>query len=230
MKVYGPASRWLRELIGEQLQRVPSDSIRRVLDVGCGEGTNTAMLAGIYPHGQVMGTDFSQSAIREADRKYHLPNLQFECDATGRRLDGAYDLITCFEVLEHVGDWESLLGRIARSSTNYVCLSTPTGRMRRFEEHVGHVRNFRKGQLETFLDAQGFAPVVLYYAGFPFYSPVYRDLTNLLDAGSSRFSAGRYGWKQKIVASILFLMFNRLSTRVRHGDQFVALFRRRLGP
>jgi len=94
--------------------------------------------------------------------------------------------------------------------------------MRPYEIHVGHVRNFAKGQVEALMRGQGFAPARVYYAGFPFFSPIYRNLCNLVDAGSNSFSTGRFGLKQKIVAAILLLSF-RLSLR-RVGDQFCGIF------
>jgi SAM-dependent methyltransferase len=226
-KVYGPASRWLRWLVVQNLGYIDCSAIKRVIDVGCGQGEMTAMLAGLLPTAQVLGIDFSQTGIVIAQRKFALPNLIFEVDIDSSRLGIAdYELTTCFEVLEHVDDWESLLQRICSASNRYVMLSYPTGRMRRFEVAVGHVRNFQRGAVEAFMKRAGFVAKNLFYAGFPFYSPIYRDFCDIVDAGNSNFASGRYGLPQRIVSAILFAMF-RYCSLVRRGDQFCGVFERK---
>jgi SAM-dependent methyltransferase len=226
-KVYGPASRWLRWLVEQNLGYIDRSAITRIIDVGCGQGEMTAMLARLLPAAKVSGVDLSEAGITIANRSYRLPNLTFDLDTESRRLELAtYDLVTCFEVLEHVDDWESLLQRICSASKRYVMLSYPTGRMRPFELAVGHVRNFRRGQVEEFMERNGFAEGNLFYAGFPFYSPLYRELCNLMDAGSSNFASGPYGRPQKIVSAVLYVMFRYLSM-TRMGDQFCGVFERR---
>jgi SAM-dependent methyltransferase len=228
MKVYGPASRWLRALIRDMLDHVAPGAIRRALDVGCGQGTTTDLLARRFPSASVLGIDFSETGIACARRHYQHPNLAFEADLTSQRLqDGPYDLVTCFEVLEHVEDWRALVTRMAAASNRYLLASFPTGRMRPYEVHVGHVRNFVIGELEGALAPLGFEPVSVYYAGFPFYSPVYRWLCNLTDSANNAFTKGRYRGSQKAVAAVLYTLFRYGSTRRRRGDQFVGLFEKK---
>lgn len=227
MKVHGPASRWLRSLIKIQLDRIAHpQQIKSVLDVGCGEGTITDSLAKWLPQAEVVGVDFSETGIRCAESRYQRPNLQFRHDVSSDELVKAHDLVTAFEVLEHVEHWKDLLQRMAASARQFVLLSFPTGRMRPFEVHVGHFRNFRKGEVEMFMRDQGFVPERIYYAGFPFYSPIYRELCNWTDSASNRFSTGHYGWRQKFVAAIFYRLFRYASTTRYLGDQFCGLFRR----
>ena len=225
-KVYGPASRWLRWLVNRNLDTLDRSAINTVIDVGCGQGSMASMIAMILPAATVLGIDLSTSGIEAAKKLYRLRNLAFAVDTDSSRLDRAsYDLVTCFEVLEHLDDWESMLERICRASNRYVMLSFPTGRMRRFERTVGHVRNFRPGQVEEFMRRNGFVDRNLFYAGFPFYSPLYRDFCDLVDAGNSDFASGSYGPSQKVVSAVLFVMFRYLSS-TRAGDQFCGVFER----
>jgi len=224
MKLYGPASVWLRGLIASALESLDSPRVASILDVGCGEGTTTDMLARKFPRASVTGIDFSETGIAMARETYGSARVTFLADTASARLEEArFDLVTSFEVLEHVDDWQSLLRRICGASRYAVALSFPTGRMRPYEVHVGHVRNFRKGEVEAFMRAAGFAVARRFYAGFPFFSPIYRDLCNLADAGRSGFSTGRFGMRQKIVAAILLTMFRRFSLRSA-GDQFCGVF------
>lgn len=225
MKRYGPASRWERTLLREVLSSIDmKDAVKSVLDVGCGEGTTTAFIAGLFPGAAVKGTDPSDTGIVNADKGYKLPNLEFVCDTDSSLLNDKYDLITCLEVLEHVDDWESLLGRIAGSSQKFIALSFPTGRMRSFEKNIGHFRNFRKGEVEAFLSAKGFRTGLIYHAGFPFYSPIYREICNLANSGINSMTRGEFKWHQRAMASVLFFMFNSLSSRRRLGDHFCGIF------
>ena len=60
-----------------QLMRVPADA--RVLDVGCGSGWATRLLAGFAINGQVTGIDISDEMIRVArESSRSLPNVDFE--------------------------------------------------------------------------------------------------------------------------------------------------------
>ena len=66
--------------VGEQaiqLMRVPADA--RVLDVGCGSGWATRLLAGFAIKGRVTGIDISDEMIRVArDSSRTFPNVNFE--------------------------------------------------------------------------------------------------------------------------------------------------------
>jgi len=230
MKIYGAASRWLRRLILLQIDTLLKrrhEPITSVLDVGCGEGTITYFMAKQLAAAKVIGIDFSNTGIHCAKQSYSLANLEFIFDPSSCYLDGIYDLVTAFEVLEHVDDWQKFLVRISAASRKFLLLSFPTGRMRAFEVRVGHYRNYGKGQIEAFLDAKGFVPVKIFYAGFPFYSPLYREFCNLTDVASNSFTKGKYSWKQKTVGWIAYLFFYFLSTRSHLGDQFCGLFVRK---
>lgn len=228
MKVQGPASRWLRTLIRSQIERIPHpENIHSVLDVGCGEGTITHAMAEWLPHAQVVGIDFSKTGIRCAKSKYRRDNLRFIHDETSQQLSQRYDLVTAFEVLEHIEDWPQFLGRIVDAAEQVVLLTFPTGRMRRFETSIGHYRNFVPGEGEQFMIERGFEARSLCYAGFPFYSPLYRDFYNFTHSASGSFVTGTYRLPKKILSYAIYFLFRFLSTRRRFGDQFCGLFVRK---
>jgi ubiquinone/menaquinone biosynthesis C-methylase UbiE len=79
----------------------------RVLDIGCGTGYGTAELA---QHARsATGIDISADAIAYA--RQHYPTATFvAASATSVPLPAAsFDLITAFEVIEHLDDWHALL-------------------------------------------------------------------------------------------------------------------------
>src|SRR5690554_921808 len=67
---------WAKELIPKlQLQGTES-----LLDIGCGDGKVSALLATYLPHGEVVGVDSSPEMILLARRSYpqiRYPNLTF---------------------------------------------------------------------------------------------------------------------------------------------------------
>lgn len=223
MKQFGPSSRWLRLLILDAL-RTKNVVPRSVLDAGCGEGIITDMLAREFPGAVVVGTDQSPEAIRLASARFKRSGLRFGLHGAECGPGARYDLITCLEVLEHVEHWQRFLQELCGHSARYLLLSFPTGRMRSFEKYVGHVRNFASGEVEQYLESQGFLPLWIAYAGFPFYSPLYRELCQLTNAGTNQFTRGRYTWKQKVISELILFAFRHLSTQRQRGDQFVGLF------
>lgn len=90
----------------------------RVLDVGCGVGRLSSLLAA--RGGQVLGMDVSPSAIRRAQADYAgITNLTFEQGDVTRmpsRLNGAVDLLVIADVLYYLAPLnDAVLGDIARS-------------------------------------------------------------------------------------------------------------------
>jgi trans-aconitate 2-methyltransferase len=58
------------------LAQVRSEAVRKVVDVGCGPGNSTELLAARYPEAEVIGLDNSPAMLEEARRR--LPNVRFE--------------------------------------------------------------------------------------------------------------------------------------------------------
>lgn len=78
---------------------------RKVLSVGCGEGTFELLLARYCE--QIIGLDLSPQAVEAAQRNARhqgIDNVSFEC-AHHRDLDfvaGSFDLVTCLAFLHHL--------------------------------------------------------------------------------------------------------------------------------
>ena len=88
-----------------------------LMDLGCGNGANTALFAQVVPH--VVGVDIEHerlSAAREYARTHGLNNVEYAIsDGTVIPYpDDAFDHVTCFDVLEHVDDEQQVLNEIGR--------------------------------------------------------------------------------------------------------------------
>jgi SAM-dependent methyltransferase len=149
-------ARFRRRLLSEASGLAPA----RVLDAGCGEGMVSSWLRGVLPGAEITGVDGRPEAVaayRAANPSLHaregdLDALPFE--------DGAFDLVVCTEVLEHIPDAPRTLRELTRVSSGHLLLTVPhepffragnfaAGRYRdRWGSTPGHVHHWsRRGFL-----------------------------------------------------------------------------------
>lgn len=152
----------------------------RVLDMGCGTGYGTAELA--QQARSTTGIDVSADAIAYAQEHYPIPNVAFlAAPATAIPFAPAsFDLITAFEVIEHVENWHDLLiearrllhpgGTFLVSTPNklYYAESRPTEGPNPFHTHEFEFEEFRDALSAVFphvaillqnrLESQAFYP------------------------------------------------------------------------
>ena len=95
-----------------------------VLDFGCGSGYGSAMMA--EEASSVLGVDIDESALAWAGETHRSPRLRFERrDDLGAGLpEKSFDLITCFEVIEHVNAETQI-----RAVRNFARLLKDSGRL-----------------------------------------------------------------------------------------------------
>jgi SAM-dependent methyltransferase len=128
-----------------------------VLDVGCGCGYGASYLAS-RGGGDVLGVDISPEAVGFAESRYGRPGLAFGVmDARSLALAGPFQVVTCFEVIEHVDDAPRVLAEISRvlAYRGVFLVSTPdkatyvaggAGGTNPF-----HVREYTRGEFEELL-------------------------------------------------------------------------------
>lgn len=215
MKTYGPFSRHLRRLIKSIIRPLAFES---VLDVGCGQGSLLAELCKESPRANPCGCDISAVALELARQR--LPHGRFYVlDVSREHLGEKFDLVICSEVLEHISDDMAALANLTNMTRKYLLITAPQGRMRRFESsEVGHVRNYARNELVKKIRTHGFDIISMVEWGFPFYSPLYRNLLELL---GGRGASGNYGATRKSIASALYLLFMLNSSK--RGDEILVL-------
>ena len=185
----GPTHRHMKRIMQRFLRRIEYHSL---LDVGCGFGHNLSFLCKERNLNRVAGIDISSKAVEHMRGKTDASFYQL--DIQKERLKEKWDLAFCSLLLEHVSDDMSALCNMRAMTEKYLLLSTISGpfeRYRPWEEKVGHVRNYRRGELESKLEKTGFTIQKAVYWGFPFFSPVARMLQNHMTLQSKMGVASR---------------------------------------
>ena len=131
----------------------------RVLDVCCGVGYGSFILASSGASA-VLGLDIAEDAIQAARAQPALPNLEFAvhdaCVPYPRA--GTWDLITCFEGIEHVPDPKKLLDNIygALQPGGVAIVSSPNsdGYEKGHSGNPFHPSEMKESEFRALIDAQ----------------------------------------------------------------------------
>jgi trans-aconitate 2-methyltransferase len=100
--------------VRDLLAAVPTVDVRRAVDVGCGPGNSTEVLAARFPGAAVTGFDSSADMIAAARKR--MPNVQFDTIALEAWNDaGPFDVILANAVLHWLPDHDTVLpGLVAK--------------------------------------------------------------------------------------------------------------------
>jgi SAM-dependent methyltransferase len=165
-----------------RLLRTEVRPVDRVLDLGCGSGTFTAVAAAAGA-ASVIGAEVAEAALVRA-RAAH-PELDFRLIPIDGPLpfdDASADLIWCSEVIEHIADTAAWLSEVRRvlAPRGRLLVTTPAhGRLRlllggieRYSDPQGdHLHLYTARSLGTLLGEFGFAEVRVWAASGP---PLFR--------------------------------------------------------
>lgn len=120
---------------------------KTVLDIACGEGYGSAVLAEVAT--RVYGVDMAPDAIAHAKAKYQRSNVEF---LTGRcadipLADGTVDLVVSFETIEHHTEHEAMFAEIKRvlRPGGMVIISSPD--KREYTERANHANAYHVKEL-----------------------------------------------------------------------------------
>jgi glycosyltransferase involved in cell wall biosynthesis/SAM-dependent methyltransferase/GT2 family glycosyltransferase len=131
-----------RYLIARELSRD-----KYVLDIACGEGYGSDLLASVATH--VVGVDIAQEAVDHAAARYTRPNLQFKqgaCESIPLP-DHTVDVVVSFETIEHVGSQGDMMREIRRvlRADGLLVISNPE--RHQYSEVLGNTNSYHIKEL-----------------------------------------------------------------------------------
>lgn len=145
---------------------------RRIVDIGCGTGTNLDMLS---EFGQVEGLDTEPTAVQYCRRKGYRANRHTAGAALPYR-DASVDLITLLDVIEHVEDEYALLADARRvlvpGGSVLVTVPAYAWMWGRQDEIAHHYRRYTRPRLLDTLQRSGLHPARSSYFNTLLFPPI----------------------------------------------------------
>ena len=99
----------------------------RILDVGCGFGTDLVAVSKIFEHTELYGIDLYEPRLERCqERNIKIQRVDLETE-TFPYENGYFDIVICNQVLEHIKNIYNVLAEIARlvRSGGYVFIGIP---------------------------------------------------------------------------------------------------------
>jgi len=150
----------------ELLARVNAGQPARVIDLGCGTGNSTGLLAARWPQARLEGLDNSAAMLAEA-RESGVPAEWLEADLAQWTPGAPYDVIFSNAALQWLPDQAALLPRLMSFVTSGgtfafqvpVNFDAPSHRLmretaqdRRWREKLVSVREIQRGKADAYYD------------------------------------------------------------------------------
>jgi 2-polyprenyl-3-methyl-5-hydroxy-6-metoxy-1,4-benzoquinol methylase len=140
----------MKRFIGSVNKLVAMSGAENIHEVGCGEGSLAAVLAGSGK--KVRASDFSQKVIEMARERSTKAGVEVEFKAASlydlRPAEDGAELVVCCEVLEHLEDPHRAMGALAGLSQPHLLISVP-------REPLWRMMNMARGK---YLGALGNTP------------------------------------------------------------------------
>jgi trans-aconitate 2-methyltransferase len=149
---------------GELLARVRADNPARVIDLGCGPGNSTGLLAARWPEAKLEGLDSSEAMLEQA-RASGLNATWRKADIADWTADAPYDVIFANATFQWLAAQDRLLPRLmsylnpggALAFQVPVNFDAPSHRLMRqvaseprWRETLSAVREIEKGEAKTY--------------------------------------------------------------------------------
>lgn len=209
------AAQWVRE--------------KRVLDVGCGVGYGSRLLAE-QGAASVTAFDISSEAVVHARRFYGHPAVRFHVSsAVEFGFKERFDVVTCFELIEHVEDQEAVIDRIfeAMDDDGILIISTPRALESKRSEF--HTREFSHERFDALLRRR-FTAIQWYFENNHFVSLIANSRPSVLSnihAIKDQFTLDKADYFIAVAAKNAEAMYHAISpVVVLNDDNYVTLMER----
>ena len=130
----------------------------RVLEVGCGVGNFSALIAEHPRVSSLLSVDLSEEALARCRGVVSSPKVEFRrADLFG--VEGPFDAIVCMHVIEHIEDdraaLEHMLDALAPGGTLFLVVPAHQALFTWFDAAVGHHRRYSKRMISELVEALG---------------------------------------------------------------------------
>lgn len=141
------------------------------LDAGCGTGINLGYLSSFEAS---FGFDYSKYALQFCKRRGHNNIIQADAERLPFK-DNSFDVITAFDLLEHVDDTKALreFYRVIKPN-GYLILTVPAFNFiwSNHDEAVHHKRRYSKNELKSIIEFNKFGVFKMSYWNYLLFLPV----------------------------------------------------------
>jgi SAM-dependent methyltransferase len=197
-----------RKLITQILYSVPKNLNQKILDIGCGTGRNLVLLS---QFGNPFGIDIAPEAINFCQKR-HLKNVYLVKNDRYPFPDKFFDLVTCFDVLEHVKDERTILSEINRvlKVDGHLIILVPAAPILwgRLDTDSHHYRRYTKINLAEMLEENGFAIKKISYYNYLLFLPILLvRLFQKTHLGKGNLYGVRPDWEPSLINKVLEPIF-----------------------
>lgn len=155
----------------------------QILDMACGCGFGTALMAAEHPERHFTGVDIDPAAIDYARKHYSAGNLQYVCADAMTFNEGIYTSIVSLETIEHLSDARGFIARLPAllAERGRIIASVPVTPSCDGNPH--HLHDFSQRSFKRLFARQGFRADGEFRQVQPW---VYKDAFSKTEQGSSR--------------------------------------------
>lgn len=134
---YNDAERWVYKFMSKNIEQEHLNRYKyilkyidhkNVLDIACGAGYGSYLMANEGRANLVVGVDMDPNAIRYGNHRYRNDNIvRYIADATNFKDNIKFDVIVCFETIEHIKDYKGLISNLYNNlkEGGMLLISTP---------------------------------------------------------------------------------------------------------
>ena len=220
-----------RRILNTVIGRLELPPNPRIADIGCGTGGNLPMLS---RHGYVTGVEGSTRAAALARESTGLAVLTAHAESTGLP-DEAFQLVTMFDVLEHLTEERPALDEVKRilAPNGHFVFTVPAFMMlwSGHDEALHHQRRYRRGQLRALVESADLEVEWLSYYNTSLFPPVaaLRLARRILGGGAQSADVGGHQGRLAETLEAIFASERHVIGRVRlpFGVSLIGVARRR---
>ncbi len=138
--------------------------LRSFLEVGCGTGCVLGAVEAAFPGAAALGSEAHVEGLECAARRLQRSGL-LQMDAANIPFRDEFDVVGCFDVLEHIEDDRRVLGQcfLASLAGGGIILTVPQHPFlwSAADEYAGHVRRYTRREIVGKVAAAGFSPLLV---------------------------------------------------------------------